>query len=369
LADGLIANGLLDDASIPIGNLNDCADVVLQSLRRFNSTLLPGVDGSDLLWERAAELNIAPHASFSANNACRLLPTLDGHLALNMARTEDWSLLPAWLQQPVADWTEVTAAVAQRSAVELLDRGRLMGLALSAPEQPRQFSWRDDICPASKTSGVPPRVVDLSALWAGPLCSHILARCGFEVIKVESKQRPDGARQGSPVLFAALHEDKECRRYDFSDVKDLARLHDLLVSADIVIEGSRPRALHSLGLDYERISARSISDGRPAKLWLSLTAYGRELPFGHWVGFGDDVAIAAGIVDRSNSAAPEFIGDAIADPLSGLLSSLVVLDLQQKQQSGLVDFSLFRAARYCVEWLQNHGGQLATTLKRPNLRC
>ncbi|NCF33249.1 MAG: hypothetical protein GWP50_06720, partial [Proteobacteria bacterium] len=152
MADGLIANGLLDDASIPIGNLNDCADVVLQSLRRFNSTLLLGVDGSDLLWERAAELNIAPHASFSANKACRLLPTLDGHLALNMARTEDWSLLPAWLQQPVTDWAEVTAVVAQHSAAELLDLGRLMGLALSVPEQATQFSWRDDLCSASKAS-------------------------------------------------------------------------------------------------------------------------------------------------------------------------------------------------------------------------
>ncbi|GIS18178.1 MAG: hypothetical protein CM15mP120_00940 [Pseudomonadota bacterium] len=57
--------------------------------------------------------------------------------------------------------------------------------------------------------------------------------------------------------------------------KDLARLRDLLISADVVIEGSRPRALEALGLEYARINQLSTEQGRPDKLWLSLTAYGR----------------------------------------------------------------------------------------------
>ena len=60
LGDELITDSVLDTGSIPVSNLNECADVVLQSLRRFNPELLAGVVGSDLLWERAAELGVAP---------------------------------------------------------------------------------------------------------------------------------------------------------------------------------------------------------------------------------------------------------------------------------------------------------------------
>lgn len=369
LGDELITDSVLDTGSIPVSNLNECADVVLQSLRRFNPELLAGVVGSDLLWERAAELGVAPKEHFSANKSCRLLPTLSGHIALNMARIEDWSLLPAWLQTPAENWEQVAEAVAQQSTEAVVERGRLMGLALSFPAEPLQDNWRDSLQQASADRATAPRVVDLSALWAGPLCSHVLAQCGFEVIKVESIGRPDGARQGSPHLFAALHKDKECRQYDFSDSKDLARLRDLLISADVVIEGSRPRALEALGLEHARMAQLSKEQGLSNKLWLSLTAYGRGLPFGHWVGFGDDVAIAAGAVDWSDRDRPQFTGDAIADPLTGLLAASVILHLRQKQTAGLVDFSLFRAARFCVEWLQKHNGQATAALRRPALRC
>lgn len=369
MGDELITDSVLDTGSIPVSNLNDCADVVLQSLRRFNPELLAGVVGSDLLWERAAELGIAPKGHSSANQVCRLLPTSRGYLALNMARPEDWSLLPAWLQTPVENWQQVAEAVAQRPTEALIERGRLMGLALSSPAEPLHFDWQDSFQHSATGTAATPRVVDLSALWAGPLCSHVLTQCGFEVIKVESISRPDGARQGSPHLFAALHKDKECRQCDFSDSKDLARLRDLLISADVVIEGSRPRALEALGLEYARINQLSTEQGRPDKLWLSLTAYGRGLPFGQWVGFGDDVAVAAGAVVWSDRNQPQFTGDAIADPLTGLLAASVVLHLRQKQTAGLVDFSLFRAVRFCVNWLQKHDGQVTAALRRPALRC
>ena len=68
LGDGLITDSLLDTGSIPVSNLNECADVVLQSLRRFNPELLAGVVGSDLLWERAAELVLHPRNTFQQIN-------------------------------------------------------------------------------------------------------------------------------------------------------------------------------------------------------------------------------------------------------------------------------------------------------------
>lgn len=343
--------------------------MILRRLREINPELLAGVDGSDLLWERAAELGIAPDGERSANKHCRLLTCADGHLAVNLARPEDWSLLPAWLQQQrVTDWYELATLVTKQQTAHLLDRGRLMGLAVAAPDETLGCNYQDECSHAATARKARPLVVDLSALWAGPLCTHILSGCGFEVIKVESMQRPDGAREGSPILFAALQSGKASQRFDFTNPADVSRLRQLLVRADVVVEGSRPRALRELALDRARIEALAAVAGRPKKLWLSLTAYGRALPFGNWVGFGDDVAIAAGALERVDSALA-FTGDAVADPLTGLLAALVVLSLRQRQHVGLVDFSLYRAVRYCVEWLEHHDGQVVAPIKQPRLRC
>ena len=168
--------------------------------------------------------------------------------------------------------------------------------------------------------------------------------------------------------FSALHKAKELRRFDFADAKELQTLGELLASADVVIEGSRPRALRALGLDRESLQ-NSTRTAAPSQLWLSLTAYGRQLPYGNWVGFGDDVAIAAGACALTARQQPGFIADAIADPLSGLMGALIILHLRQQQMGGVVDFSLFRAAKFCVNWIQDSGGVLASASKYPNLRC
>ena len=57
----------------------------------------------------------------------------------------------------------------------------------------------------------PPRIVDLSALWAGPLCAHLLQLAGASVVKLESTRRPDGARFGAPIRRPASVQRAEAR--------------------------------------------------------------------------------------------------------------------------------------------------------------
>ena len=54
----------------------------------------------------------------------------DGWLGINLARDSDWTLLNAWLETDVrlTDWPALKAALIQRSGLDLLDRGREMGL-------------------------------------------------------------------------------------------------------------------------------------------------------------------------------------------------------------------------------------------------
>ncbi|MER5750229.1 CoA transferase [Streptomyces sp. NPDC002088] len=94
-----------------------------------------------------------------------------------------------------------------------------------------------------------------------------------------------------------------------------AALHSLVGRADVVIEASRPRALAGFGLDAHAEAARGCT-------WISITAFGRS---SQRVGFGDDVAAARGLLAVDAQGQPVFTGDAVADPLTGLLAAALAL--------------------------------------------
>ena len=71
-------------------------------------------------------------------------------------------------------------------------------------------------------------VVDLSSLWAGPLCGRLLADRGARVIKVESTARPDGARRGPSSIYDALNAGKESVSIDLRTQTGMAVLRALI---------------------------------------------------------------------------------------------------------------------------------------------
>jgi crotonobetainyl-CoA:carnitine CoA-transferase CaiB-like acyl-CoA transferase len=186
-------------------------------------------------------------------------------------------------------------------------------------------------------------VVDLSALWAGPLCGQLLRASGARVIKLESSSRPDATRSASARFFERLNAGKKFMTLDFSIAAGRDTLRALLERADIVITSARPRALHQLGIAPERMLA-----AQPEKIWVAITAFGWEGAAGQRIGFGDDAAAAAGLIALSRDGQPWFIGDAIADPLAGLAASSAALNAWQQQRGGLLDISLAQSAARVV---------------------
>src|SRR5581483_10555211 len=182
----------------------------------------------------------------------------------------------AWLEIDVdrPGWETVRRAVAHRTVHDLVERGRELGLAVApnVPVPSRAANWFaaravTGSAPQAQDWGRgPPLVVDLSSLWAGPLCSRLLQRCGAQVIKLESAQRPDGARNGPRAFFELLNAGKRSVVLDFASAQGRAELRALLVNADIVIEGSRPRALRQLGIEAEALIREN-----PRLTWLSIT--------------------------------------------------------------------------------------------------
>lgn len=318
--------------------------VLAERLMRLSSLLGSSVvlDGPALLGERAAITGHQRQGEVSCGGASRLLRTLDGWIAVSLARDEDHASVPAWLEADVdgRDPLAVERCVERRPSAQLLERAALLGLACGA------LGETDEGAVPTVERGAAPAVqslrdiivVDLSSLWAGPLCGQLLAAAGARVIKVESTQRPDGARLGPRAFFDLLHAGKESIALDLTSASGRRTLGAVCARADVVIEGSRPRALAQLGVDAHLA---------PARVWLSVTGHGRRQPMR--VGFGDDAAVAGGLVAVDGDG-PVFAADAAADPIAGLLGAVAVLDRLAAGGKWLVDLSLSAAAAMAVSY-------------------
>jgi hypothetical protein len=301
-----------------------------------------GVDGPALLRERADILGIAPEGTVSAGGSCRLLPARDGRwVALNLSRRSDTELLAAWMAHEWggAPWDTVAAHLVTVDAEPAVERAQLLGIPAAVAVEATTVAT-----PVRVSHGAPrrppsprPVVVDLSALWAGPLCARLLGTRGALVRKVELVDRPDGARAGHPEFWWRLNGAKQEIAVQRSE---LARMVD---GADVVVTSARPRAVEQLGLDLAR---RAHDDGL---VWVAITGYGYESEWRDRVAFGDDAAVAGGLaVAAGGLDAPVFVSDAPADPLSGLQAARGAVGLLDDGVGGVVDVSMRDVVAHAV---------------------
>jgi hypothetical protein len=363
--------------------LASCADQTLAKLAAVtNSAAVSKLDGQTLLGERAMLGGMTIPRRISAGGGCRLFDAVDDTIALNLARPADRELLPALFEADglnCHDDEAIADQIARSNAAALVLRGRSMGLAI-ASEHERSTPAADacvanarvanglaantgaaNACVANacvahscvemvagpdalKVARDAPRVVDLSGLWAGPLAAHLLWLAGADVVKVESRTRPDGMRANQD-FYALLNQGKASVVLDFADANDRQRLLSLIAASDIVIEAARPRALAQLGID-----AAQIVRTTPGLVWLTITGHGAVGEAANWVGFGDDCAVAGGLTAALSAACGQtgFVGDAIADPLTGLCAALAAWEAWAAWRGGRFGLSMSQVVARCL---------------------
>jgi CoA-transferase family III len=317
------------------------------------------VDAVALLGERAAIGGLTRRSPTSCGGATRLVRAADGWLAVALPRPEDRELLPAWLgidagdaSDPEVPWAAVEAALRGRWAWEAAERAWMLGLPVSQlPQAPGAAATAPPLAPPPLAAlpvvatpvpaPVPdPRplgdmtVIDLSSLWAGPLCGNLLSLAGADVVKVESTTRPDGSRAGPRRFFDVLNGGKRSVALDLAGADGWGVLRRLLAVADVVIEGSRPRALEQRGI----VAPELVATTGP-RVWVSITGHGRTGAGRDRVAFGDDAAVAGGLV-VADQAGPCFCADAAADPAAGLVAAAACLDALAVGGRWLVDVAM-----------------------------
>ena len=331
------------------------ADAALARLARATgSPAIAALDGMTLLGERAMLEGFTIPGSVSAGGGCRFYQALDGTIALNLARREDRELLPALFQSEEFDTSNagnIAEHIARRKTDWLIERGRLLGLAIAGEDErpPSPLCPRTKLVQGPPTVGTRfprPRVLDLSALWAGPLAGHLLWMAGAEVVKVESRRRPDAMRDGDESFYRLLNQGKASVVLDFTDAEDRQALRRLIAASDIVIEAARPRGLAQLGIDAEAI-VRST----PRLVWMTITAHGANGKAANWVGFGDDCGVAGGLTAalRAASGHAGFVGDAITDPLTGLATANEAWDAWSVGQGGRFGLAMSHVVAACLD--------------------
>ncbi|MFL0178141.1 CoA transferase [Mycobacterium sp. SMC-15] len=285
-----------------------------QVLGRFTAATGVRADAAELLAGRAGLLGWTRAGRVSAGGASRLLAAADGWWALTLSRTDDLDAVPALIESEGREpWVAIAGWSSKRAVAEVVARARLLDLPAAAlGETAPAAPVVRRVGPAGAVRGLHGAlVVDLTSLWAGPLCGRLLAQAGATVIKVESPTRPDGTRGGPSAFFDWMNCGKLSCALDFDRGAKL--LAQLLAAADVVLEGSRPAALARRGLGPLDVA------GRPGRVWLQITAHGADSGY---TGFGDDAAVAGGLVGDG----PVFCADAIADPLTGIEAAAAVSD-------------------------------------------
>lgn len=177
------------------------------------------------------------------------------------------------------------------------------------------------------------RVVDLTAFWAGPAATHLLAAFGADVVKVESIQRPDGIRYSGGMrtdvddwweygwVFQAMNTNKRSVTLDLGSEEGRGLFRTLVAQADVVIENFSPRVMEQFGL-----TAEVLLEINPTLVLTRMPAFGLAGPWRERVGFAPTMEQIGGLAWVTGLAeAPPVTPRGACDPLAGVHAAFAVL--------------------------------------------
>lgn len=207
------------------------------------------------------------------------------------------------------------------------------------------------------------RVLDLSRLLPGPWCSLLLADLGAEVIKVETPLAGDYARMapdqlGFGGIFEAVNRGKRSIAIDYRRPGGRDLILQLVETADVFLESSRPGQLEKRGL-----GAVAVREANPGIIYCSLSGFGQTGPYRDRPAHDIDYLALGGILSLLGppGARPVPPGLQLADVAAGTLAAVRILAAlvarQQTGQGAYLDVAVFDAT---IAWLGTLGAAVAS---------
>ncbi|RUP02481.1 MAG: CoA transferase [Mycobacterium sp.] len=232
---------------------------------------------------------------------------------------------PAGFHQPRPPWLMAECGPAPLRAAP--------GLGADNDESP----WRQrEYGGSAGADGLPlqgVRIVDLTAFWAGPAATHLLAAFGADVVKVESIQRPDGIRYSGGMrtdvddwweygwVFHAMNTNKRSVTMDLGSEEGRGLFRTLVAQADVVIENFSPRVMDHFGL-----TADVLLKINPRLVVTRMPAFGLAGPWRERVGFAPTMEQIGGLTWVTGlPETPPVTPRGACDPLAGVHAAFAVL--------------------------------------------
>jgi crotonobetainyl-CoA:carnitine CoA-transferase CaiB-like acyl-CoA transferase len=171
------------------------------------------------------------------------------------------------------------------------------------------------------------RILDLTRVLAGPLCTMMLGDLGADVIKVERPGTGDDTRgwgppfddRGQSAYFLSVNRNKLSVGADLDVPADRDLIERLALEADVVVDNYRPGALERRSLGHERIRAR-----QPTLIWCTITGFG---PDSKRPGYDYVVQAERGwmAITGDRDGPPMKSGVALADVIAGKDAAIAIL--------------------------------------------
>lgn len=197
------------------------------------------------------------------------------------------------------------------------------------------------------------KVVDLSRVLAGPLCTQMLADHGADIVKIEPPSGDETRGLGPPfdaagqaAYFGAVNRGKRGMALDLSRAEGRAVVEALLQDADVLVENFLPGTMERWGLGYEaHLSARF-----PRLIYCAISGFGADGPLGGLPGYDAVLQAMCGLmsINGTQDSGATRVGVPIVDYVSGynaLTGVLLALAARERTGQGQrVEVTLFDTA-------------------------
>jgi len=177
------------------------------------------------------------------------------------------------------------------------------------------------------------KILDLTRLLPGPMCTLHLADMGADVLKIEEPAIGDYARLMPPMqninstFFHAVNRNKRSIAIDLTKEEGRNIFLKLSETADIIVESFRPGVVNKLGIEYD-----TLKKNNPKLIYCSITGYGQTGPYRDKAGHDINYCAYTGVLDCKGKFPfiPNFqIADIVGGSLNAAMGILAAL-VQQK---------------------------------------
>jgi formyl-CoA transferase len=196
------------------------------------------------------------------------------------------------------------------------------------------------------------RVLDLTRILAGPLCTMMLGDLGADVIKVEPVGSGDDTRGWGPpfaggesAYFLGVNRNKRSLTLDLAGPDGQAILAALIRTSDVLVENFKLGTLEKWGFGQDWLTAHA-----PRLIRCSITGYGSSGPRARQPGYDFILQAESGLMSicGERDGTPTKYGVAIVDVCTGMLAcSAILAALEARHRTGrgqAVEVSLYETA-------------------------